>query len=319
MRLYTKILIAAAAITAVTAAISKLFCNYAIGNGKRVFNVSGGFAENDILSPDQKKFADLVQTIRRNYSEWFTDNAEDVNLLTNDGIKVHALLLQTDEPSKKYAILCHGYRDCAADVGYEASHFHKMGYNVLAVDGRISGGTHGRCIGMGWLERNDLKGYINFITARDPQAHILLYGISMGAAEVMMAAGESLPSNVKLIIEDCGYTSVYDIFRCIMNTKLSLPVHPLIDIASLYCKIVYGYGFREASAVKALQKSSLPILFIHGDNDNFVPTQMVHTLYDAAAGEKELFIVENAGHLQSSFVDTDAYWAKVKEFSDKYI
>ena len=65
---------------------------------------------------------------------------------------------------------------------------------------------------MGWLDREDILRWIDFILADDPQAEIVVHGISMGAATTMMTAGEDTPENVKVFIEDCGYTSVWDVF-----------------------------------------------------------------------------------------------------------
>ncbi|MGN0586227.1 MAG: alpha/beta hydrolase [Oscillospiraceae bacterium] len=320
MKTFTKIIIAAAALTAAAAAVSKHFCDFALGSGKNSFDVKCGFRKGDgDLSEKQQDLAKAMDERGRNFREWFAANAEDVNLLTNDGVKVHALLLKADEPSRKYAVLCHGYKDCAEEMGYQAYNFRKLGYNVLAVDGRASGSTQGKYIGMGWLERKDICGYINFITARDAQAEILLYGISMGAAEVMMAAGEHLPSNVKVIVEDCGYTSVWDEFKLQLTDIFHIPPFPVLNIVSLYCKLVHGFGFKEASAVDALRRSNIPILMIHGTEDKFVPFSMLDELYEAAAGDKEKLAVEGAGHIQSSAVAPDLYWGKIREFADKYI
>lgn len=320
MKTFTKMMIAAAAFTAAAAAMAKYFCDYALGSGKNSFNVKCGFRKTDGgLSDEQQALADSMEERGRNFREWFSANAEDVNLLTNDGVKVHALLLKADEPSRKYAVLCHGYKDCAEEMGYQAYNFRKLGYNVLAVDGRASGSTQGKYIGMGWLERKDICGYVNFITARNAQAEILLYGISMGAAEVMMAAGEKLPANVKVIVEDCGYTSVWDEFKLQLTDIFHIPSFPVLNIVSLYCKLVHGFSFREASAVKALQKSNIPILMIHGTEDQFVPFTMLDELYNAAAGDKEKLAVEGAGHIQSSAVAPELYWGKIREFSEKYI
>lgn len=320
MKTSTKMMIAAAAVTCAAAAMAKYFCDYALGNGKNSFNVKCGFRKTDgKLSDEQQALADSMEERGRNFREWFSANAEDVNLLTNDGVKVHALLMKANTPTHRYAVLCHGYKDCAEEMGYQAYNFRKLGYNVLAVDGRASGSTQGKYIGMGWLERRDICGYVNFITSRDAQAQILLYGVSMGAAEVMMAAGEKLPANVKVIVEDCGYTSVWDEFKLQLTDIFHIPSFPVLNIVSLYCKLVHGFSFREASAVKALRKCNIPILMIHGTEDQFVPFSMLDELYNAASGDKEKLAIKGAGHIQSSAVAPELYWGKIREFADKYI
>lgn len=316
MKKSTKIIItisAVAAVTAALAAVSKYFCDFAMGTGEKSFRI------NDSLGSEGNEYKNTLHERRNNYREWMLNRSENIYLLTNDGVKVHALLTEHEEKTHRYAIICHGYKNTSDDMGYQAFNFYNMGYNVLAPDGRASGKTAGKHIGMGWLERRDLLGYINFIIARDNHAEIVLYGVSMGAAEVMMAAGEKMPDNVKAIVEDCGYTSVWDEFAVQLKHVFKLPSVPLLNIVSAYSKLVHGFGFREASAVNALKRCKLPILMIHGTEDNFVPYSMLDKLYNAAAGEKEKLVIEGASHLQSDIIAPEIYWSTIEKFISKYV
>ncbi len=134
-----------------------------------------------------------------------------------------------------------------------------------------------------------------------------------------MAAGETLPDNVKVIVEDCGYTSVWDEFAVQLKNIFRLPAVPLLNIVSVYSKLVHGFGFKEASAANALKKCKLPILFIHGTDDSFVPFSMMDKLYNAAAGEKEKLVVEGAKHIQSDVAAPEIYWSTIENFVKKYI
>lgn len=317
MKKHTKVIIAAAAVIGAAVAVSKYFCDFALKKGGGL-KLRAGFTKNSEIDDVQEQRLDLLKERTEKYRAWFTDNAEDVYLLTNGGVKVHALLAKAEGNSRKYAVVCHGYKDSAAGMGFAAYNFVKMGYNVLAPDGRASGKTEGGYIGMGWLERCDVKGYINFILARDPHAEIVLYGISMGASEVMMAAGEKLPDNVKAIVEDCGYTSVWDEFAVQFRNIFHLPAFPLLYLISAYAKIFVGYGFKEASAVEALKRSKIPVLMIHGTEDDFVPFSMLDRLYNAAAGEKEKLEINGAKHMQSDLLETERYWKTVEAFTGKY-
>ena len=135
----------------------------------------------------------------------------------------------------------------------------------------------------------------------------------------MMVSGEELPDNVKLVIEDCGYSSVWDEFSFQMGSLFHLPDFPLLNAAELVCKIRAGYGFREASAVEQVKKCKLPTLFIHGDEDNFVPFAMLDKVYDAATCEKEKLVVQGASHGMACSTDTELYWKTVDAFTDKYM
>lgn len=319
LKAYVKILIGA--VTLITSAIyvSQKFCGYALTKNHSFGK--GGCSENSTFhGEDEGEAVKALSERRKKYREWFCSNSEDLFLLNNSGQKIHAsLILKQGGYTSKYAVLCHGYNDDCTAMGYEAYRFNRLGYNVLALDARASGKSDGKYIGMGWLERLDVKGFVNFILGRDVDAQIVLYGMSMGASEVLMATGEKLPPNVRCVIEDCGYTSVWDIFGISLKKLFRLPKYPVLPIVSTYCKLAAGYDFREASALEAVKKSDIPTLFIHGDKDKFVPSEMAERLYKAAVCEKELLIVEGAGHIQSDVVETEKYWDKIAEFTAKYI
>jgi hypothetical protein len=195
-----------------------------------------------------------------------------------------------------------------------ASFYGENGYNVLTPDMRSHGGSEGTYIGMGWLDRLDVLKWIDYIIELDPEAEIILHGVSMGAATVMMVSGEELPSNVLGIIEDCGYTSVWDIFSDELSYLFSLPDFPFLYTADLIANIRAGYGFKTASALNAVSKSTVPILFIHGSIDTFVRTDMVYELYDACSSPKDLLVIEGAGHGDSYRMDPDTYFDTVFSF-----
>ena len=135
----------------------------------------------------------------------------------------------------------------------------------------------------------------------------------------MMTSGEKLPKQVKAVVADCGYTSARDILSYQLGEMYSLPSFPLIQGTSLLTKLRAGYSFEEASAVEQVKKTSLPIFFIHGEKDTFVPVEMVHELYEAANGEKELYIVPGAEHGNAYDADPEIYEKKVAEFLEPYM
>ncbi|MDE6922465.1 MAG: lysophospholipase, partial [Oscillospiraceae bacterium] len=174
---------------------------------------------------------------------------------------------------------------------------------------------------MGWPERRDIVAWVDAIVEEDPQAEIVLFGISMGGATVMMTAGEDdLSPNVRCIIEDCGYSSVWDEFAGQLEEMFGLPTFPVLDAASLVTQIRAGYGFKEASAVEQLKKTQLPMLFIHGEEDTFVPYWMLDVVYNACASpDKERLSVPGAAHGGAAGTDPELYWATVEAFLDKYM
>jgi hypothetical protein len=238
--------------------------------------------------------------------------------MTNrEGLQMSGYFLPL-ENSRKYVIAYHGYGSKPEDIGGTLRRFHDLGYQVLAPISRGYGQSGGDFYGMGWLERLDLLDWITFLIRQDPAARILLFGESMGAATVMMAAGEKLPPQVRGIIEDCGYTSVWDEFSYLLGQLFHLPTFPILYLMDLICQRKAGYGFREASSVRQLQKATVPMLFIHGGADTFVPTAMLDQVYDACASPvKEQLIIPGGAHAQSVTVAPTVYWNKIEEFLGK--
>lgn len=221
----------------------------------------------------------------------------------------------SDGASHLYAILAHGYAGDPTDMAVQAYLAHREGVSVLMPAARGHERNAALDISMGWLDAHDLLRWIELICSFDPAARIALYGISMGGAEVMMASGLDLPEQVRCIIEDCGYTSVWDEFAFQMGNTLHLSVSPLLDVANAVCRVRAGWSFKEASAVERLHAARVPMLFIHGSADEFVPFWMLDAVYDSCASQvKEKLVIEGAGHALASSVDPNRYWCAVSGF-----
>ena len=252
---------------------------------------------------------------------WFAESNEDRWLISHDGLRLHGLYLPQEQESHKYAVICHGYGSIPQYEGGFAAKFYEMGYSILAPAARAHEQSEGRYVSMGWLERRDIVAWVDAIVEQDPDAEILLFGISMGGATVMMTAGEAdLSPNVKCIIEDCGYTSVWDEFAGQLEEMFGLPTFPVLDAASLVTRLRAGYSFQEASAVEQLKHTSLPVLFIHGEEDTFVPYSMLDVVYQACASpEKERLSIPGAEHGGSAGTDPELYWSTVEAFLAKHM
>lgn len=223
-----------------------------------------------------------------------------------------------NKDSNKWVIILHGYGANGRFMYDVARKFYKKGYNVLLPDLRGHGISGGQYIGMGWHDRKDLLCWIKKITKIDKKAKICLYGVSMGASTILMASGEKMPKNVKCIISDCAYTSAYDVFRYQFKKCKNMPIVPLLNIVNIVCMMKNGYSLKQASTLKQIKKNKLPIFFIHGATDDFVPTDMVFELYKNAKCPKELMLVDNAGHLVSEIVERKIYWRRISLFLNKY-
>ena len=246
-------------------------------------------------------------------------NYSDETITSFDNLNLHAYKVLNQNTSNKWVIAVHGYTSEGINMSSYAKNYYDMGYNVLIPDLRSHGSSEGNYIGMGWDDRLDVIDWINTILEDNPNAEIVLHGVSMGAATVSMVSGENLPSNVKAIIADCGYTSVWDEFAYQLDDLFSLPEFPILNVSSLVSKVRAGYFLGEASALEQVAKSKTPILFIHGDEDDFVPYYMMEELYNATSSEKEMLTIKGAEHAKASEVEPETYWTTINNFINKYI
>lgn len=285
--------------------------------------ITGNFLFNLALNPKSSKSIifkiDEEKEARKLENEvWLKENAEEV-YIQNKKINLHSYEAKSNKESKIWVIAVHGYTDSASFMVNSAKQFLDYGYNVLMPDLRAHGKSEGKYIGMGWLDKNDIILWIDYLIATYGNIKIILYGISMGAATVMMTSGEELPSNVRMVIEDCGYTSAWEELSYELRHLFHLPPFPALNNANLITRIKAGYSLRKASCIKQIKKSKIPILFIHGDQDKFVPFYMLDKLFNSAQCQKEKLVVKNAGHAEAQYIDSQKYWHTVRKFIKRYI
>ncbi len=241
---------------------------------------------------------------------------EKVSLVSHDGYTLAANIYPGSARSHRWALLLHGYGYTGKkeEMEYIGAEYAARGYWVLAPDLRCHGESEGDFIGMGWTDRLDIMQWIDHIISLDEKAEIVLHGQSMGGSAALMTAGEDLPDQVKAVIADCAYTSVWDIFARKLEDWYGVGPFPILYETDLIFQLRGGYDLKEASALEQVEKIRLPVLFIHGEADDFVPTSMVYGLYERAAGPKELLTVPGAGHGLSNYVDPDTYYGRVFSF-----
>lgn len=244
-------------------------------------------------------------------------NYSDKYIESYDKLQLHSYVVSQN--SNKWAIVVHGYGGSGKLMSDKSKYFYDMGYNVLIPDLRGHGKSEGDYIGMGWKDRLDIISWINFIIKENPNAEIVLHGTSMGAATVLMTSGENLPSNVKAIVADCAYTSAWDEFSYQLETYLKVPSYYILNVTNMVTKLKAGYSLKEASALESVKKATVPILFIHGDKDKFVPYSMMDKLYDATNSPKEKLTIEGGEHANSDLVSPFLYWLTVEDFLNQYV
>lgn len=271
---------------------------------------------------DMKKWEEYKKIITPNKEWLLAQPLEHLTIQSRDGLTLHADFLPAEYQSNKLVICGHGYTGCGLkDCAAISVFFHKLGYNCLIVDHRAHGKSEGDYVGFGILDRFDMKAWVDFMDRRfSGNAEIVLYGVSMGATIALMTAGLSgLSSSVKAVVADCAFTSPYDVFAHILKRDYHLPPFPIMNINDTMCRAKAGYGFRDYSTLDAVQATGIPILFIHGREDDFVPLWMTEKNYKACRSSKDILIVDNAAHAASYYESKETYEAKVKSFLEKYV
>ena len=232
--------------------------------------------------------------------------------------KIHACYVPAKDPAKAQgtAIVVHGYGDNHYVFLYLVRMYRDdFNYNVLFPDLQYHGLSEGDHIQMGWYDRFDVEKWIEVAHDIFLDDFMVLHGVSMGAATVMMTSGDPLPEYVRCFVEDCGYSSVVAQFN--NNRRQSFWFIPpdVLQSASLVAKKKFGWGFWEASSAKQVANSTQPMLFIHGDADDFVPFKHLWTNYEAKTkGYKDYWVCHGAVHANSFAKEPETYKAKVGEF-----
>lgn len=254
--------------------------------------------------------------------EWVrSQSLEELWIKSRDGLKLHAWYLPAEKSNGHVAVIEHGYTSKGLDSSSHAYFFHKLGFDCILPDHRAHGDSEGDYVGFGILDRYDCVSWLEYVIRRfGSDVQIVLHGTSMGATTVLMASGlPDFPDNVKCIISDCAFTSPYAVFSHVMKRDYHIPEFPVMNINSAMCRKKAGYGFNDYSTLDAMKVNTCPVLFIHGEKDNFVPTSMVYENYEACTADKELLVVSDAGHGASAYEDNELYENTESEFIRKYI
>lgn len=236
-----------------------------------------------------------------------------------DGVRLAGHFFPCDNP-KRLIIAFHGWRSSwHRDYGLIAPFWHSSGCSVLYVEQRGQNNSGGEYMGFGLTERYDCAHWAKLASKHlAPTIPIYLAGLSMGAATVLMASDLSLPENTCGIIADCGFTSPKAIWKHVIKNNLHMSYTLRGKLADLMCRRKIFMSSDEYSTVSALKRTSLPILFIHGDNDSFVPVEMTYENYAACASPKRLLIVHGAEHAMSYYKNRTDYEKAVCDFWETF-
>lgn len=237
------------------------------------------------------------------------------------GLKVCGYFYKRAENNTKLVILSHGWqgqamRDC---VLYSKFYFERNDFDILILSHMGHFPSEGKYIGFGACDGYNIKLWTDEVNRLWPNKYdVYLHGVSMGAHAVMMSTKYSLHPSVKAIIEDCGFISGYEEMSHVCRNKYHLPAYHVMSFVRLWAKLFVKYDCKKENTIDALKNTKLPILFIHGNDDYFVPTSMTIKNYENYEGPKELLLIDKATHARSYRVEPEKYIEKVVNFCYKY-
>lgn len=248
--------------------------------------------------------------------DWFKKTEhEDVSITAEDGVKLHARLYTNKDGDKKTAILAHGYKSLPElDFSVSGKALYEMGYDILLIDERAHGESGGDYITFGAKESRDLVGWCNWVKERSGNGFVI-FGISEGCTSAILASCmRDMPDGLECVIADCGYTDINVLFRNVFG-KLPVPKFLLMPILNSLCKKRGGFKTKEFDTVSVLSAGArVPYLFIHGDNDDFVPVMCTEKNFEACGSEKKLVVIQGAGHGKSFIYDEERYMSEIGNF-----
>ena len=245
--------------------------------------------------------------------------SEDAQITSRDGLVLKGHWVHAENP-KRLVIMAHGWHGgWKSDFGVSAPFYRDSGCEALYIEQRCHGDSEGKLIGYGIKERFDVLDWLEYARTVKPDLPIYLCGISMGAATVLMCAGEPIADRVTAIIADCGYTSPSEIISSSISGLMGKATDVTVAAINLNCRLREGFDFDDYTTLKALENDTeIPVFFIHGDDDDFVPCRMSMENYLACRAPREIMIVHGAQHGTSYLVDTKTYQTRVLDFFETW-
>ncbi len=247
---------------------------------------------------------------------------EDITLKSFDCLNLTSTLIMNENPTNKFIVLVHGVSICYVGSLKYFDIFYKNGFNVLIVNQRRHGKSEGKYSTYGFYEKYDVNMWIEYLKSRFGNDIILgLHGESMGAGTVM----ETIPLNdsIKFVIEDCGYSNFHELIgfqitHAYKNRLVRKILRPSLIFANFFMKTKAKFSMKKIVPIDIVSSTSLPMMFIHGKEDYFVPWYMAVDLYKAKTkGYKELYLVEGAKHAEALEVNKILYEKKIMTFIEK--
>lgn len=269
---------------------------------------------------DKTDYSDMI-AFTQNKVKWNEQQeTEKISITSERGDLLKGYLTLNKNESNVFVFFAHGCRtDHNGDPANFMQYYIEKGYNFLSVDHVAQGESGGAYMGYDYFESIDSLEWLDYLIRRFGQdIKIIIHGVSMGGATVCQMS-DKVPSQVKLAVADCPYTSALDEFDHVAKSAGVKYTNTILKVINAMNKRFAGYDFKDTDVRNAVKNAKIPMLFVHGKEDDFVPTGMGVELYEICTNEKELYLVDNAIHAQSIKTDEVGYHKKLDAFIEKYL
>lgn len=294
---------------------------YFVGNYFYNYTFKKDLTLTEELVETQKESVDYRSVDYLKAEKWWQQiEKETLEITSFDNLKLKAYYLPAKEKTDKVVILAHGEEGSSITMALFSKYYYDEGFNILVPDNRCYGESEGNYIGTGFLDKQDYKSWIAQIVQKlGDNCKIVLHGISYGATSVTLLSSETTLPNVKCIIAEGGYSNLQELVNYRLNNDKHMPGFPIINAMNIISKQKQNYILSDVNVIDQVSKATIPIFYIHSQEDNFIPVYMAYKLSENTSSEKDLWVVDGNKHNTIFIENNEEYKTKVKEFYTKYI
>lgn len=298
---------------------------------KRMFFRSRGLQDKNIPEPVPDRHGRYSGSLMEPTSELYYKNkiakwkimltypVETLSLPSEDGLRLVGYLYRNGD-SKKTAVLIHGFHSGAYEgCSHQALEYIARGYNVFFPDNRACTGSEGNYLTYGIMEQRDTIRWLEYLAQRFPEDSILVHGVSLGGATTCFLADKNLPEQVKALVSDCAFAEMRKVLAYVSYKSTHVPPWLLMPISECWFRCLTGLDYDTETPLKAVSAARLPMYFVTGEQDNYIPMEHTLRLYNACPTDKEIRVIRGAGHAAALVVGGDDYMNPIVAFVEKYL
>lgn len=241
---------------------------------------------------------------------------QPVEITSRDGLRLRGMLIEPESTVERLIILVHGFTASSTYMFHFVEPFRRRGWAVLLIDQRYHGKSEGHYATYGFEEKHDLDRWVEWaVTRYGASIHLGLLGQSMGGGTVLEYA--SINKVAQFIVADCPYSDVRELLEYQIRWLHHFPPYPLLWFVNGLMRRRAGFSLDDVKPIRSVEAAPVPIMFVHGADDKFVPTYMSEKMFAVRKGKKKLLIVPGAAHARAFFEDRDLYEREMMAFVEE--